>query len=308
MNPLRQAVGDYLELRRSLGFKLREAGYFLPSFVEFLEQEGAETITTELAARWARLPADRHPAWWAQRLSAVRQFAKYFQTLDPRAEIPPADLLPALKLRITPYLYSESDAVELMQAARTLPTLQQRATYPALIGLLFVTGIRVGEAIGLDRSDLDWDRGLLIIRSSKFGKSREVVLHISTLEALGQYARTRDQLHPRSKNPSFFVSSTGTRLHYANVQRTFHRLVPRAGLESPPGQRQPRLHDLRHSFAVRTLINWYRDGQGVEARLPLLSTYLGHFDPSSTYWYLSAAPELLALAAERLEMHPGGRP
>jgi site-specific recombinase XerD len=307
MSPLRQAVDDYLELRRSLGFKLREAGYFLPSFVEFLEQKGAKTITMELAVRWAQLPASQHPAWWAKRLSAVRQFAKYFQTLDPRTEIPPANLLPAVKRRVTPYLYSDSDAVELMRAARTLPTPQQRATYPALIGLLFVTGMRVGEAIGLDRTDLDWDSRLLTIRSSKFGKSREVAFHDSTLEALAQYARSRDQLHPRSKSPSFFVSSAGTRLHYANVQRTFRRLVQRAGLKRL-SERQPRLHDLRHSFAVRTMINWYSDGQDVEARLPLLSTYLGHFDPNSTYWYLSAAPELLALAAERLEMNAGGRP
>ena len=257
MNPLHRVLQEYLAVRRALGFKLERAGYLLPQFTAFLERQGTDTITTALALRWAQKPSDAHPAWWAERLSIVRGFAKYLQTLDPRTEIPAAELLPRQTRRTTPYLFSDRDLLQLMEATQKLRSRPPRATYAAFIGLLATTGMRVGEAIRLDRRDVDWENRVLVVRTSKFGKSREVPLHDSTLEALRIYGRRRDQLHPRPKTPSFFLSSHGTRLIYSNVQHTFRALVRIAGLELPATtRRQPRLHDLRHSFAVRTLLNW----------------------------------------------------
>jgi integrase/recombinase XerD len=305
MSGLRDAVDDYLAIRRALGFKLVAAGHYLPDFVAYLEASGAGVLTVELALVWARRPADARPIWWSKRLSLVRGFARYLHALDERHEVPPADLLPARWQRPTPYLYAETDIVRLLEAARALPTPLRAATYTTLIGLLTVSGMRVGEAIGLDRDDIDHSLGLLIVRGAKFGKSREVLLHPSALAALEAYDRVRRTHHPRPRMPAFFVSTVGTRLLYSDVQRTFGRLVREAGLAPPPGHRGPRLHDLRHTFAVRTLLDWYRAGLDVEARMHTLSTYLGHSHPVHTYWYLHAAPELLALAAERLERAMG---
>lgn len=308
MSALRNSLDEYLAVRRALGFKLERAAHLLPDFVAHLERHGARTITTELALAWAQQPPDGHPAWWAHRLGIVRVFAKHMQALDARTEIPAAELLPGRARRATPYLYSDHDIERLMQTAHKLRHPLRAGTYTTLIGLLTTTGLRVGEAIQLDRQDVDWKHRLLVIRNSKFGKSREVALHDSTLEALRAYAHLRDRLIPRSKVPSFFLSTAGTRLHYKNVHFTYLMLVRGAGLERRSAQCRPRPHDLRHTFAVRTLLDWYRAGVDVEARLPQLSTYLGHVDPGSTYWYLSAAPELFALVAQRLEKAMGVLP
>lgn len=308
MTDLRTALDDYLTIRRSLGFKMVRNGRLLPHFVAFVELAGSDTITTELALAWAKQPSEGHPRWWAERMSLVRGFAKHLQALDPRTEVPPRDLLPGCKRRATPYLYSDTDIIGLMEAARAVRVPLRASTYETLVGLLAVTGMRVGEAIRLNRDDLDSANGLLTVRDTKFGKSREVALHPSTLRALETYAQLRDQLCPLPKTPALFVTAIGTRLVYKNVHPVFQRLVRRAGLQRHSPSCRPRPHDLRHTFAVRTLLDWYRSGVEVEGRLPLLSTYLGHFDPASTYWYLSAAPELLALAGERLEHALGGLP
>jgi integrase len=300
MTDLRQALDDYLAIRRALGYKLQRVGQMLPGFVSYMEQAGAATISTELALAWAKQPAGG-AAWWRIRLRAVRGFARHLQNLDPWTEVPPADLLPAPPTRATPYLYSESDIGQLMAAARCLVPLLRAATYETLVGLLATTGLRMGEAIRLDSTDLDWDNGVLTVRSSKFGKSREVPLHPSTLDALQAYGLRRDHCCPLPKAPSFFISMRGTRLDQPTVGSTFSLLVRQARLRPRSLRCRPRPHDLRHSFAVRTLLNWYRAGDDVESKLPLLSTYLGHVSPASTYWYLSAAPELLALASKRLE-------
>ena len=237
----------------------------------------------------------------------MRGFAVHLQTLDPAHQVPPRDLLPSRPCRATPYLYSEREIAALMSAADVLRFAHRQATFRTLIGLLAATGIRVGEAIGLDRGDLDPEQGVVIVRHGKFGKSRELVLHRSTVDALARYLRRHDRPQTEPASPALFVSSTGSRLAYCDVQRTFRRLVQRAGLAPRSASCRPRLHDLRHSFAVRTMLDAYRDGGDVDARLPLLSTYLGHVDPKATYWYLSAAPELLELAAGRLDCHPGAR-
>jgi integrase/recombinase XerD len=306
MTPLAQALTDYLTIRRSLGYKLERAGKLLGRFVAYLNDVGAHTVTTEQALAWATMPSGADPNWLAHRLLVVR-FASYLHTIDPAAEVPPADLLPARPCRATPYLYSDGDIAALIAAAGTLRSPLRAMTYKTLIGLLAVTGLRIGEAIRLDRDDIDWDHALLIVRDSKFGKSREIPLHETTVRALRDYSRERNQLYcGRPSVPAVFISTAGSRLLYCNVNWTFLRLVRRAGLKPRSGSCRPRLHDIRHSFAVRSLLEAYQTGSDVKVRLSLLSTYLGHVDPGATYWYLSAAPELLALAGQRLDDHLGG--
>jgi integrase len=305
MSELHAAVDDYLTIRRALGFKLEEPSRLLPRFADFLEQAGANTVTIELAVAWAKQPADAHPNQWGRRMGVVRCFARHLKTLDPRTEVPPSDLLPVSPRRATPYLYSEADVDALMKAAAALRSPLRAATFATVIGLLAVTGMRAGEALRLDRDDFDEANGLLTIRDSKFGKSREVPLHPSTVEALLSYARVRDELFPRPTTQSLFVSTTGTRLIYSPFHLTFLELVRQAGLQRRSATCRPRPHDLRHTFAVRTLLSWYRASLDVETQMPLLSTYLGHFKPHHTYWYLSATPELLALAGQRLERARG---
>jgi integrase/recombinase XerD len=297
---LQETLDEYLRLRRSLGFKLERDGLLLNQFVAYCEEAGMPTVTSEVALAWVKLPSSGSPAWWSLRLAVVRGFATYLQAIDPANQVPPTGMFPGPK-RVTPYLYSETDIAALMGAARRLRSPLHASTYETLIGLLAVTGMRVGEAVRLDRGDVCWGPGLLVIRDSKFNKSRELPLHPSTVQALRAYARGRDRLSSRPKTPSFFVSMAGTRLLYDRIQPVFARLTRQVGLVPRSDHCRPRIHGLRHSFAVRTLLGWYRSGANVEAALPLLSTYLGHSDPKWTYWYLSAAPELLAVAAKRLE-------
>jgi integrase len=306
MSTLRGSLADYLTMRRALGYKLHRPEKLLAQFVDYLEKLGADRVTVENAVAWARLPASGSVNWWASRLSVARSFAAYLHTLDPANQVPPPDVLPYRTHRVTPYLYSDQDIAALISAASSLRFPLRVTTYQTLIGLLAVTGMRVGEAISLDRDDLDLDQGVLVVRTGKFGKSRELPLHTSTVRALRAYMHCRARLHPPPRTSAVFVSSAGTRLLYCSVNWTFLKLVLRAGLQHRSASCRPRLHDLRHTFAVGTLLDWYRAGVDVQARLPLLSTYLGHVDPGATYWYLSAAPDLLALASGRLEK--GGRP
>lgn len=298
MRSLAHAAQDYLALRRALGFKLRHETWWLPDFVAYLKMHGSTVITTELALNWARQPADGDPNWWAKKLCAVRRFAQHRRAYDPRTEVPAQDLIPYRRRRKTPHIYSAAEISALLRQASCLPHSLQAATYTTLLGLLASTGMRVGEAIALNLHDVDWHRMLLTVHTGKFNKSREVPLHHTTLAALRVYARRRGR--EPCKVPSFFVSRVGTRLLEQNVWCVFSRLRERAGLSSRSG-RSPRIHDLRHTFAVKTLQRWYGEGVDVECRLPWLSTYLGHVSPSTTYWYLTATPELLALASERAE-------
>ena len=307
MSKLRQALDEYLALRRSLGYKLQRDGRLLADFVGYLETAGTNTITIDAALSWATQPSDANPCWWAQRLSVVRVFARHLHAVDPGHEIPPTGLLPAGNHRATPYLYADTDIAALMVAARGLRSMLRAATFETLVGLLAVTGARIGEALRLDRGDVDLDEGVLLIHDTKFRKSREVPLHITAVEALAAFVRRRDRLCPRPVDPAFFVSTAGTRLLYCNAHTTWLDLVRRAGLRRRSASCRPRPHDLRHSFAVRTLVRWYQDGVDVQGRMPALSTYLGHVHPANTYWYLSSVPELLHLAARRLDAEPGER-
>ncbi len=303
MSSLRKAVKQYLTMRRSLGFKLRDMGTNLRHFVSFMEQQGTSLITTELALRWATQPQNVQPAQWAARLSFVRSFARYWSATDPRTEIPPLALLPHRYKRSTPYIYSNEEVECLLKAAKNLspPTGLRPWTYHCLFGLLAVTGLRLSEAIGLDRHDVDLEQGLLTVRLTKFSKSRLVSLHPSTVKRLKSYVRRRDHLYPQPLTSRFFLSNQGTPLTDWMVRHTFVKLSRQIGLRKTSDRFGPRLHDLRHRFAVTTLLNWYRTGVDVEQRLPVLSTYLGHAHVTDTYWYLSAIPELLALTKDRLE-------
>lgn len=303
MSEMREHAEEYLAARRALGYKLSGHGHLLLSFVSHLEAAGAERITLELAIEWATLPHDVQPAWWSQRLSVVRCFAKHLAATDARTEIPPTDVLSARPRRTAPHLYSAEEITSLMVEAAKIQRPLRACTYETLIGLLASSGLRVGEAIALERSDVDLVQGLLTIRESKFRKSRLVPLHPTTVRALCHYACRRDELMPRPKTDNFFLSLVGSGLHHSTVNAVFRGLVGQVGLERP-GQRRPRPHDLRHTFALQALLGWYRAGEDVAPRLAALSTYLGHVKPSSTYWYLQSAPELLALAAERLEAQP----
>lgn len=300
MTALEQDLADYLQLRHCLGHDLADAGRLLPSLVAHLQERALRTVTVEAALAWTLQSATGTGASVApRRLTAARGFARYLSGIDPSTEIPPMGLIPSWQRWRRPFIYTPADIDAILTQARTFIVSPLRAsTYGTLLGLLAVSGLRIGEAIKLDRSDVDWDQGVLLIRESKFGKSRLVPLHPTAMLALAEHAQLRDELQPRSKEGSFFVSLPRKRLNYAVVQHTFRQLINNTniGADTPS---PPRLHDLRHTFAIRTLLSWYRSDEDVQAKVPSLSTYLGHREPASTYWYLSAAPELLALAAAR---------
>jgi integrase/recombinase XerD len=301
MTELASALDAYLTTRRSLGFKLKRPGALLNQFVAELDASGQTTITLEVALAWAMLPPGADPSWWGKRLAAIRGFAAWRSAFDPATEVPPKNLLSATSRRAEPYPYTDDDIAALMRAARSIPSPLRAATYETLIGLLAVSGMRVGEVIGLDRDDFNTDEGVAVVRATKFGTSREVALHDTTLAALADYEALRKQCLPRPRDSAFFLSLGGRRLIYNNVHFEFHRLVGVAGIEAQSERCRPRIHDLRHRFAVNTLVGWYRSGEDVGTRMYQLSTYLGHIVPEATYWYLRAAPELMGLAAQRLE-------
>jgi len=309
VSPLRETLADYLALRRSLGHKLDDAERQLSRFVAHLEALGAETVTLEAAIGFICHP-DLDPATTnpSRRLTAVRGFARHLAGADPRTEIPPAGLVVFRRRRRRPYLFSDAEVAALMRAGAATSTAPLRsATIETLIGLLAVTGLRVGEALRLDRGDVDLDDAVITVRATKFGKSRQVPLAASTAEALAAYAAVRDRLQPAPQASTFFVSLAGTPLAYSHFCATFTKALRATGIGTGSPVR-PRIHDLRHSFAVRTLVGWHRDGLDVAALLPRLSTYLGHREPRYTYTYLTATPELLGHAAARLQAHQAARP
>jgi integrase/recombinase XerD len=295
-------AADYLRLRRALGHDLADAARLLPRFVAHLDAVGASRITTEVALAWVRRPdADPNSSVWMRRMIVVRGFARHMSGIDPTTEVPPLGLVTYRQRWRSPFIYSEADVEALMSAVpRLIPTPLRGATFQTMIGLLAATGMRVGETIALDRDDIDWSDGVVVVRASKFNKTREVLLDPTVVDALAAYARIRDRHVPHPSSRTFFVSTKGTPVIYGVFGTVFRKLLVASGVGAGSAV-HPRIHDLRHSFAVHTLVRWYSAGHDVAALLPRLSTYLGHRTPVSTYWYLSAAPELLALAANRLE-------
>jgi integrase/recombinase XerD len=304
MSGLQAHVDDYLRLRRALGFKLREDERLLGQLVGYLDAAGARTVTSELAIGWARLPVGVHPNQWAKRLRIARGFAAYLQTIDPTAEIPPPDVFPVRRQRATPYLFSEQDIRRLLAEARRSRNPMRAASYEALFGLLAVSGMRIGEALALERSDVDLDAGLITIRKPKGDRARLLPLHPTATEALRRYTSARDRLCPRPRTRAFFLSSAGTPVLGVSLRAAFREITTRMGIRTEAVR--PRIHDLRHRFAVQTLIDWQRSGVNVDERIATLSTYLGHISPADTYWYFSASPELMALAADRVADRFGG--
>ncbi|MBI2187341.1 MAG: tyrosine-type recombinase/integrase [Acidobacteria bacterium] len=310
MSDLSDALTQYLAMRRALAFVDRLPASLLRTFVAYVDQVGSPFITIDLARQWALQPTDAQPSTWAGRLSIARRFAVWRRASDPRTEVPPADLVGQRYRRKPPRLYRDQDVVRLIQSAAALPSVKKLRgrTYATLFGLLAVTGLRINEALHLDRSDVDLEAGVLLIRRTKFGKSRLVPIHPTTQEALRAYGEARDQMVPRPVTPAFFVSERRTRITEWITRYTFAVVSRTVGLRPPTSGgrhgRGPRIQDLRHRFAAQTLIAWYRAGVDVERELPKLSTYLGHVHTADTYWYLEAIPELLQLAAERLTPTP----
>jgi integrase len=303
---LQTHVDDYLRLRRALGFKLERHGQLLPQLVAYLQAAGASTVTRELAISWARLPASAHPRHWAARLSIARGFAAYLQTIDPATEVPPAEVFAVRYQRPTPYLWSGEDISRLLLAASGLRPPLKAASYQALFGLLAVTGMRVGEAIALEGDDLDLDEGVITIReqTAKLDRARLVPLHPTTVHALATYLSARQRLCPKPRSSAFFLSGAGTALDRSAVSKTLRKITIALGLRTETVH--PRAHDLRHSFAVSTLVGWQRSAIKIDERIATLSTYLGHVSPADTYYYLTAVPELMELAADRVHHRFGG--
>ena len=306
MSTLREAIKNYLELRRSLGFKLRKEGIYLSKFASFMEAKNITHITTQLALEWAQQNPSSQPPTWAQRLGFVRSFTRYHIAADPQTEIPPPGLLPFSPHRARPYLYSEEEIAHLLRCALALHPIDglRPWTYYCLLGLLSVTGLRIGEAIRLQLEDVNLQDGLLTVRGTKFGKSRLVPIHRTTQEVLTEYQVRRERcLAGRNVSSFFFINSHGHHLDIGDIHRVFYKLSRQTGLRGATASHGPRLHDFRHRFAVQTLLRWYRSGEDAERHLPVLSTYLGHVHVADTYWYLSACPELMAQAVARLETH-----
>jgi integrase/recombinase XerD len=300
MTDLTQTAEEYLAVRRAMGFKLDRHARILIDLVGYLESSGQDTITTRASLEWATRPAGHRRS--GQRACQSRACSPDISARSTAAgEIPPADLLPRARRRQAPYLYSEEEIAAVMAGTAGIYFPQRAATYRTLIGLLAVTGLRIGEAIALDRDDVDLAAGCLTVRAGKWNAARELPLHESTVIALAGYRDLRDRYWPRPKVSAFFLSMRGTRVHPGHFRDTFNDLCRQAGVIGRPGGRRPRIHDIRHSFAVATLVDWYREEADVASRLPRLSSYLGRSAPAATYWYLQATPELLALAAERLE-------
>jgi integrase len=300
---LRQ-VRAYLDYRRALGYGLRFADNFLLDFAKFVARSGWRgPLTTDLILRWVSLPKAASASYKARRLSLVRGFARYLATRNGQTEVPHQRLMPRT-FRSRPHLFGEGELAQLLEAAwRLRPTYRLRPlTYRMLFGLLASTGLRVGEALRLTLGQVDLDRGILRIEQTKFKKSRLVPLHPTATRALRRYAVARGRQWGQDASKPFFVGPSGSALSHWCALEAFRTICVDLGWDRGNGDwPRPRIHDLRHSFACQCLLRWYRSGDNVHHRIAALSTYLGHACVSNTYWYLTATPELLAIAASRFE-------
>lgn len=302
-------LDGYLTLRRALGFAMKAEERLLRDFLEFVDaQQPGQPVRAATAVDWATSSPGCGAGGRARRLTVVRGFLGHLRTFVPQTELPGPRLLPR-PTRGTPRLFSEAEVDALTQAARGLgPAGSLRPhTYATLIGLLASTGLRAGEACRLGRNDvcLHEEPPRLVVRRTKFRKTRLVPLHASAVAPLREYAELRRRLGYDGRCDTFFVSERRRPLAYGTLEHTFVALARGLALPKPHGTRHPSLHGLRHGFAVRRLLAWYREGADVWARLPELSVYLGHLKPQETFWYLTATPELLRLAAGRFEALAG---
>jgi integrase len=295
-------VEHYLAFRRGLGYQLRIEGQLLQQFARYADTSGHRgPLTTELALRWACLPRGADRLYSARRLEIVRCFARHLAAIESGTQIPPRHLLGPAHRRTSPYIYTDPEIVALMGAAGRLgPVGKLRSrTYVTLIGLLACAGFRIAEVLRLMRADVDLNRGVVTVRETKFGKSRLVPLHPTATAALAEYAQERDRLVPRPQCDHFFLSDQGHKLPYSTVRTVFRKLC--VALRITRVGRQPRLHDIRHTFACRRVETWYDAKVDLAHAVSALSVYLGHAKVSDTYWYLTATPALMAKAATRFE-------
>jgi len=296
---LRRAVECYLETRRRFGFALVGESYQLRALVRYAARIGHRgPLTAQLARQWAQLPKRKDRYCWALRLAIVQRFARFWMAYDPRTEIPEPEWLGPSYRRRAVHVYSRQEIATLLGAASDLGRERplRGRTFCTLLGLLDCTGLRIGEALGLTNQDIDWSAGVLTITHAKRGHARLIPVQVSTLEALDRYRTLRDRVIGPQRTPRFFVSLRGKPLAYTSVSAVFRSLCRQLGWIQEP---IPRLHDLRHTFAVRTLLGWYRSGEAIPAKIWSLSTYLGHQHLAHTYWYLSAVPELMHLCQQR---------
>jgi integrase len=306
MSTLRKELDRYLTVRRSLGYSLKTADQNLRKFISFAEQQDAEHVSTALFLRWQEAFGSANRQTWSRRLGMVRLFAQWLHCIDPKHEVPPQALIPTRYRRSRPYIYSDEEIRRIVETAAELTSINgiRALTCSTLFGLIAVTGLRISEALSLDVADVDLEAGVITLRCGKLGKARLVPVSDSTTIRLGAYARERDRLLGAPAKP-FFVSDRGERLTDCGARYNFAAVCQSIGLR--PAQkfnkhgRGPRIHDLRHTFAVRTLVNWYRTGNDPAREMIKLTTYLGHTDPAHTYWYIEAVPELLDLASRRVE-------
>lgn len=308
-------ITDYLAMRRGLGFQLADAGWWLPEFARYIEQHDHQgPITTDLVVRWASTTSG-DPAQAARRYGAVQAFARHLAVFDPDIEVPPVGLLgSSVRPRAQPHIYSDTEIADLLGQARLLlpRTGLRPVTYVAVFSLLAATGLRLSEVCGLEPADVDLTEGVLAVRESKFRKSRLVPLHPTATAALRCYTAECDRRLGTCRSGGFFRTDRAEMLKPNTVERTFARLRQRLGWTADGRARRPRIHDLRHSFAVRRLLAWHEQGVDLDRKVLALSTYLGHARPSDTYWYLTAVPELMAVTSRRFEdfaqPSQGGRP
>jgi len=298
MATMTAAAADYLRLRRALGHRLEWDGRLLAEFARHLDERGIMRLTTHEALAWSAVSTTGAAGSVAHRLTVIRGFARYLAAFDPGTEIPPRELFPAKVVRRVPYIFTAEQVDALIAAAAQLTPPLHAATFTTLIGLMAATGLRTSEALRLDSTDVDAADGQLLVRCSKFGKTRHLPLHPSTITALERY------LAERGTSPTLllFLDADHRPLHRnGEPAATFRRLLSRVGITVMAGRRPPRLHDLRHTFAVTTMRDWHATGADVDARLAVLSTYLGHLNPTYTYWYLQAVPELMSVLGHRVE-------
>jgi len=293
---------QYLDSRRKLGFALTVQGKELLLFARYCDQTGHEgPITTELAIRWARLPCEADPHYWAKRLDTVRRFARYRALFDPATEIPPKGILGPTKHRPTPHIYSTKEIGDLLRAAAQIgpPAILRPHTFSTLFGLLACTGIRVSEALRLTRENVDLDNAVITIERTKFHKSRMIPIHPSTVYALEKYWQKRLRVCPLAGNDTLFINDRCLPINYRKVLWVFMQIRKKLGWRRNAEGRFPTIHCLRHTFAVRCLLHWYEQGADVNRKILSLSTYLGHVEVTDTYWYLTAVPQLLSLCSAR---------
>lgn len=305
MKSLMTSLNEYIKVRRSFGYQLKVSERNLKEFITYLRKKDCEYITVQVALEWATLPKDVKRSYWSRRLSIIRLFAQYRIAEDPRTEVPSSYLLSQQPNRIIPYIYSDKEISQLIEACQSLLSLGLRHhTYFTFFGLMAVTGCRISELISLNRDDLDVKNNWIIIRNSKCNKSRLLPLHQTTMRQLKKYSKIRDHFPVHDVN-AFFLSDRGTRITIWSARDAFIRISKQIGLRGLSDSHGPRIHDIRHSFAVKTLLNWYHKGININKKIMLLSTYLGHKKPTDTYWYITGTPELLSQATNLLEKNIG---